>query len=300
MPYLVGENLPKTRPGARLRELLAQPGIIRMPGAHNGMAALQVKRAGFSAAYLSGAAMSASMGLPDLGIITIDDVAFFVRQVARAGLPVLVDGDTGYGEALNVMQMIRTFEAAGAAAVHIEDQFLPKKCGHLNDKRIVSPEDMALKVAAARKASTDIVIVARTDAAASEGVAGAIRRAEVYLQAGAEVIFPEALTTEEEFRQVAEALPGVPLLANMTEFGRTPYLTADRFEQLGYKIVIWPVSSLRVANKAQSELYATLAEKGSAESLLERMQTRQELYDTIDLEGYEELDAAIVKTVLPD
>lgn len=300
MPYLVGENLPKTRPGARLRELLAQPGIIRMPGAHNGMAALQVKRAGFSAAYLSGAAMSASMGLPDLGIITIDDVAFFVRQVARAGLPVLVDGDTGYGEALNVMQMIRTFEAAGAAAVHIEDQFLPKKCGHLNDKRIVSPEDMALKVAAARKASTDIVIVARTDAAASEGVAGAIRRAELYLQAGAEVIFPEALTTEEEFRQVAEALPGVPLLANMTEFGRTPYLTADRFEQLGYKIVIWPVSSLRVANKAQSELYATLAEKGSAESLLERMQTRQELYDTIDLEGYEELDAAIVKTVLPD
>jgi len=300
VPYLVGENLPKTRPGARLRELLAQPGIIRMPGAHNGMAALQVKRAGFSAAYLSGAAMSASMGLPDLGIITIDDVAFFVRQVARAGLPVLVDGDTGYGEALNVMQMIRTFEAAGAAAVHIEDQFLPKKCGHLNDKRIVSPEDMALKVAAARKASTDIVIVARTDAAASEGVAGAIRRAELYLQAGAEVIFPEALTTEEEFRQVAEALPGVPLLANMTEFGRTPYLTASEFEELGYKIVIWPVSSLRVANKAQSELYATLAEKGSAESLLERMQTRQELYDTIDLEGYEELDAAIVKTVLPD
>lgn len=300
MPYLVGEHLPKTRPGARLRELLAQPGIIRMPGAHNGMAALQVRRAGFSAAYLSGAAMSASMGLPDLGIITIDDVAFFVRQVARAGLPVLVDGDTGYGEALNVMQMIRTFEAAGAAAVHIEDQFLPKKCGHLNDKRIVSPEDMALKVAAARKASTDIVIVARTDAAASEGVAGAIRRAELYLQAGAEVIFPEALTTEEEFRQVAEALPGVPLLANMTEFGRTPYLTADRFEQLGYKIVIWPVSSLRVANKAQSQLYTTLAEKGSAESLLGSMQTRQELYDTIDLEGYEELDAAIVKTVLPD
>ncbi len=299
MPYLVGEHLPTTRPGARLRELLAQPGIVRMPGAHNGMAALQVKRAGFSAAYLSGAAMSASMGLPDLGIITIDDVAFFIRQVARAGLPVLVDGDTGYGEALNVMQMIRTFEAAGAAAVHIEDQFLPKKCGHLNDKRIVTPEDMALKVAAARKASTDIVIVARTDAAASEGVAGAIRRAELYLQAGAEVIFPEALTTPEEFREVAEALPGVPLLANMTEFGRTPYLTADEFEELGYKLVIWPVSSLRVASKAQSELYATLAEKGSAESLLERMQTRQELYDTIDLAGYEELDAAIVKTVLP-
>lgn len=300
MPYLVGDHLPTERPGARLRELLAQPGIVCMPGAHNGMAALQVKRAGFSAAYLSGAAMSASMGLPDLGIITIDDVAFFIRQVARAGLPVLVDGDTGYGEALNVMQMIRTFEAAGAAAVHIEDQFLPKKCGHLNDKRIVTPEDMALKVAAARKASTDIVIVARTDAAASEGVAGAIKRAELYLQAGAEVIFPEALTTPDQFREVAAALPGVPLLANMTEFGRTPYLTADEFEELGYKIVIWPVSSLRVANKAQSELYAALATEGSAEAVLERMQTRQELYDAIDLAGYEELDAAIVKTVLPN
>jgi len=271
-----------------------------MPGAHNGMAALQARNAGFAGLYLSGAAMSASMGLPDLGIITIDDVAFFIRQVARAGLPVLVDGDTGYGEALNVMQMVRTFEAAGAAAVHIEDQFLPKKCGHLNDKRIVSPEDMALKVAAARKAATDLVIVARTDAAASEGVAGAIKRAELYLQAGAEVIFPEALTTPDDFRQVAAALPGVPLLANMTEFGRTPYLTAEEFEELGYKLVIWPVSSLRVANKAQSELYATLHAEGSAKNQLDRMQTRQELYDTIDLAGYEELDAAIVKTILPD
>ncbi|MFA5552228.1 MAG: methylisocitrate lyase [Trueperaceae bacterium] len=300
MPYLVADHLPTERPGARLRRLLTQPGILRLPGAHNGMAALQARDAGFSGLYLSGAAMSASMGLPDLGIITIDDVAFFIRQVARAGLPVLVDGDTGYGEALNVMQMIRVFEAAGAAAVHIEDQHLPKKCGHLNDKRIVSPEDMALKVAAARKAASDIVLVARTDAAASEGVAGAIERAKLYLQAGAEVIFPEALTTADDFRQVAEALPGVPLLANMTEFGRTPYLTAAEFEELGYKIVIWPVSSLRVANKAQSELYATLRSEGSAKSLLDRMQTRQELYDAIDLAGYEELDAAIVKTVLPD
>ena len=239
------------------------------------------------------------MGLPDLGIITVDDVAFFVRQVARAGLPVLVDGDTGYGEALNVMNMVRVFEAAGAAAVHIEDQVLPKKCGHLNDKRLVSPEDMALKVAAARKASTDIVVVARTDAAASEGLAGAIARAERYLEAGAEVIFPEALTSRETFREFARALPGVPLLANMTEFGRTPMITADEFEDLGFKIVIWPVSSLRVANKAQAELYEVLAREGTAESLLPRMQTRAELYEVIDLHAYEELDDAIVKTVLP-
>ncbi len=299
MNHLVGADQPSERPGARFRALLDRPGILRLPGAHNGMAAMQARRAGFDALYLSGGAMSASMGLPDLGIITVGDVAFHLRQVARAGLPVLVDGDTGYGEALNVMNMVRTFEAAGAAAVHIEDQVLPKKCGHLNDKRLASADDMALKVAAARKASTDIVIVARTDAAASEGTSGAIARAERYLAAGAEVIFPEALTSREMFREVATALPGVPLLANMTEFGRTPMLSAQEFEDLGFKIVIWPVTSLRVANKAQAELYETLAREGSAESLLPRMQTRAELYEVIDLEGYEELDAAIVKTVLP-
>ena len=272
---------------------------MRLPGAHNGMAALQAKRAGFDALYLSGGAMSASMGLPDLGIITVDDVVFHIRQLARSGLPVLVDGDTGYGEALNVMNMVRAFESAGAAAVHIEDQILPKKCGHLNDKRLATADDMALKVAAARKASTDVVIVARTDAAASEGLSGAIARAERYVDAGAEVIFPEALTSREMFAEVAKALPGVPLLANMTEFGRTPMLSAQEFEDLGYKIVIWPVTSLRMANRAQAELYETLAREGSAESLLPRMQTRAELYEVIDLESYEALDAAIVKTVVP-
>ena len=300
MPYLVAADLPSSPPGARFRELLEGPGILRLPGAHNGMAALQAKRAGFDALYLSGAAMSASMGLPDLGIIGVEDVSFFVRQVVRAsGLPVLVDGDTGYGEALNVMNMVRAFEAAGAAAVHIEDQLLPKKCGHLNDKRLASADDMALKVAAAVKARRDLVIVARTDAAASEGVEGAVARARLYLDAGADVIFPEALTTVEMFREFAQALPGVPLLANMTEFGRTPQLSAADFEELGYKIVIWPVSSLRVANRAQEELYAALARDGSAAAMLERMQTRAELYETIDLAAYEELDAAIVATVLP-
>lgn len=299
MPYLVAADLPEERPGARLRALLARPGILPMPGTHNGMAALQARDAGFEALYLSGAAMSASMGLPDLGIMTVDDVSFFIKQVARAGLPVLVDGDTGYGEALNVMQMVRAFEAAGAAAVHIEDQQLPKKCGHLNDKRLVSADDMVLKVAAARKAATDLVVVARTDAVASEGLSAAVARAERYVAAGAEVIFPEALTTPDMFREFAAALPGVPLLANMTEFGRTPMLSAAEFEELGYKIVIWPVTSLRMANKAQAELYATLRLEGSAKTLLPRMQTRAELYATIDLEAYEALDAAIVKTVLP-
>lgn len=300
MPYLVAADLPTQSPGARFRALLARPGIVRLPGAHNGMAALQAKRAGFQGLYLSGGAMSASMGLPDLGIITVEDVAFFLRQVTRAsGLPVLVDGDTGYGEALNVMNMVRAFEAAGAAAVHIEDQLLPKKCGHLNDKKLADVGDMALKVAAAVKARRDLVIVARTDAAASEGLDGAVARAHQYVAAGADVIFPEALTTVEMFREFAAAVPDVPLLANMTEFGRTPQLSADQFEDLGYKIVIWPVSSLRVANKAQEELYQAIARDGSPGAMIPRMQTRAELYDVIDLAAYEELDASIVATVVP-
>jgi methylisocitrate lyase len=299
-PYLVGADLPAEAAGLRLRALLDRPGILQLPGAHNGMAALQARAAGFEAAYLSGAAMSASMGLPDLGIITVDDVCFFIRQVARAsGLPVLVDGDTGYGEALNVMHMVRAFEEAGAGAVHIEDQVLPKKCGHLNDKKLADAHDMAAKVAAAAKARRHLVIVARTDAAASEGIGGAVARAKRYLEAGADAIFPEALTDAEMFRAFAHAMPGVKLLANMTEFGRTPFFTASEFEAMGYKMVIWPVSAFRVANKAQAKLYATLKRDGGAQALLEQMQTRAELYDLIGYHQYEALDASIVETIVP-
>ncbi|WKW49950.1 methylisocitrate lyase [Rhodomicrobium lacus] len=300
MPYLNGFDLPDQTAGFRFRELLERRGILKLPGAHNGMAALQAKAAGFDALYLSGAAMTASMGLPDLGIITVDEVAFFIRQIARAsGLPLLVDGDTGYGEALNVMHMVRTFEDAGAGAVHIEDQLLPKKCGHLNDKKLADARDMAAKVAAAAKARRHLVIVARTDAAASEGLDAAVARARLYVEAGADAIFPEALTSAAMFQEFARRLPGVPLLANMTEFGRTPHFTAAQFEAWGYAMVIWPVSSLRVANKAQAKLYATLARDGSTEAMLPEMQTRAELYDTIGLARYEALDASIVRTVLP-
>src|SRR5580698_1840495 len=220
MPYLVASDLPSESAGRRFRALLKRPGILRLPGAHNGMAALQVRAAGFDGLYLSGAAMTASMGLPDLGVITVDEVCFFVRQITRAsGLPLLVDGDTGYGEALNVMHMVRSFEDAGAGAVHIEDQLLPKKCGHLNDKKLADAHDMAAKVHAAAKARRDLVIVARTDAAASEGIDGAVARAKLFLEAGADAIFPEALTNAEMFRAFAKAMPGVKLLANMTEFG---------------------------------------------------------------------------------
>ena len=300
MPYLRAADMPEEPAGDRFRQLLAQPGILQIPGTHNGQAALQAKAAGFEACYLSGAAMSASMGLPDLGIITVDEVAFFIRQVARAsGLPVLVDGDTGYGEALNVMHMVRSFEEAGAAAVHLEDQLLPKKCGHLNDKRLATPADMAAKVAAAAKARRYLFVIARTDAVASEGMDGAVARAKLYVEAGADAIFPEALTTPDMFREFTRRMPGVKLLANMTEFGRTPFFTAQEFAAFGYAMVIWPVSSLRVANKAQSELYQAIRRDGGTHAMLDRMQTRAELYDTIGYAEYEALDASIVRTVIP-
>jgi methylisocitrate lyase len=301
MTYLVAADLPAEPAGHRFRQLLARPDILQLPGAHNGMAALQAKAAGFEALYLSGAAMTASMGLPDLGVITVDEVCFFVRQLARASaLPVLVDGDTGYGEALNVMHMVRCFEEAGAAAVHIEDQLLPKKCGHLNDKRLADAHDMAAKVAAARHASRHLVIIARTDAAASEGMDGAVARAKLYMAAGADAIFPEALTTAEMFREFARRMPGVSLLANMTEFGRTPFFTAAEFSEMGYRMVIWPVSSLRVANKAQERLYAAIRRDGGTHAMVDAMQTRSELYATIGLHDYEALDANIIKTIIPE
>jgi len=300
MPYLVAADLPLEPAGVRFRTLLERPQILRMPGTHNGIAALQAARAGFEAHYLSGAAMLSSMGLPDLGVITVDDVCFFIRQVARAsGLPVLVDGDTGYGEALNVMHMVRAFEEAGAAAVHLEDQLLPKKCGHLNDKKLATPHDMAAKIAAAAKARRNLFVIARTDAAASEGIDGAVARARLYLEAGADAIFPEALTTDEMFRAFAKAMPGVKLLANMTEFGRTPFFTASEFEAMGYSMVIWPVSALRAANKAQADVYAAIQRDGGTQNAIDRMQTRQELYDTIRYHEYEALDASLVKTVVP-
>ncbi len=299
MPYLVAADLPQAPAGERLRALLAAGPIVQMPGAHNGLAALQAKAAGFPALYLSGAAMSAQMGLPDLGVITVDEVAFYIRQVARAsGLPLLVDGDTGYGEALNVMHMVRVFEEAGAAAVHIEDQLLPKKCGHLNDKKLADAQDMAAKVAAAVRARRHLFVIARTDAAASEGMDGAVARAKLYLQAGADAIFPEALTTAEMFREFA-ARVDAPLLANMTEFGRTPFFTAAEFEAMGYRMVIWPVSALRCAAHAQESLYAAIRRDGGTQNMVEAMQTRSALYATIDYHGYEALDRSLIATVVP-
>jgi methylisocitrate lyase len=301
MTYLVAANLPDTPAGVRFRALLERQQILQLPGAYNGLAAMQARDAGFEGLYLSGAAMTASMGLPDLGVITVEEVAFFIRQIARSsGLPVLVDGDTGYGEVLNVMHMVRTFEDAGAGAVHIEDQLLPKKCGHLNDKKLADARDMAAKVAAAAKARRHLYLIARTDAAASEGIDGAVARAKLYIEAGADAIFPEALLDAEMFKEFARRLPGVKLLANMTEFGRTPFFTAAEFEAMGYAMVIWPVSALRVAAKAHEHLYAAIKRDGGTQNELDRMQTRAELYATLDYHGYEKLDASIITTITPE
>lgn len=300
MTYLSAENVPSQPAGERFRALVERPGILRLPGAYNGLSSLQAKAAGFEGVYLSGAAMSASMGLPDLGITTIDDVCFFIRQIARvSGLPILVDGDTGFGEALNVMQMVRAFEDAGAAAVQIEDQLLPKKCGHLSDKKLAPAADMAAKVAAARKARRHLYIVARTDGLEREGLDGAIARAKLYVEAGADAIFPEALSDPADFARFAAEVK-VPLLANMTEFGKTPLMTAAQFEALGYKMVIWPVSALRMAARAHEELYATLKAEDWAKPVVNRMQTRAELYATIGYHDYEELDGSIARSAIPN
>jgi len=298
VPWFVPAGRNKEPAGRRFADLLQADGIIAAPGAHDALSGLIAKRAGFRCLYISGAALTASMGLPDLGVITPEELLAATRRIVRAtDLPVIVDGDTGYGEILNVMRLVRELEDAGAAAVQIEDQVLPKKCGHLNDKTLVAPAEMARKVAAARAARTHLKIVARTDAAA-DSLDEAIERAKLYVEAGADIIFPEALTSDDAFRAMAAAID-VPLLANMTEFGRTPYRTLDQFEALGFKIVIWPVSSLRVAARAAERLYAHIAEHGGTEAMLDEMQSRAELYATIGYHGYEALDDQIAASAVP-
>ena len=271
-----------------------------MPGAHNALAGLLAREAGFEALYLSGGALSASLGLPDLGVITMEELVVFTRSITRAtGLPLLVDGDTGYGEALNVMRLMVELEAAGAAGVQLEDQILPKKCGHLSDKLLAEPEAMAAKIRAAADARTHLRIIARTDAVASEGLEAAISRAKLYVAAGADVIFPEALIDADQMRAFTAEVDA-PLLFNMTEFGRTPYLTDREIEALGYKMVIWPVSSLRVEAAAVKKLYGHLAEHGGQEAILDDMQSRRELYQTIGYHDYEALDSSIAQSILPN
>lgn len=298
MTWLVNNN--RKDQATQFRKLLDSPGIIKIPGAHDAMAGIIAKEVGFDAVYLSGGAFSASLGFPDLGMITLTELATRAREVVRASnLPMLVDIDTGFGSVLNVSRTVREMADAGVAAIQIEDQDLPKKCGHLNGKKLVTREEMMQKIQAARKADDTIVIVARTDAKALEGLDAAIERALHYVEAGADAIFPEALQTEEEFRKFAEVVD-VPLLANMTEFGKTPYFTASQFEQWGYKMVIYPVTSLRVAAKAVERVFKEIKETGTQKESLDDMQTRKELYDSLKLYDYEALDEGIARTILEE
>ena len=285
-------------PGKVLAQLLAEPGTLGIPGAHHALCGMLAREAGFRALYLSGAALSAALGLPDLGIITQEELCRAVKSLYRAThLPIIVDGDTGYGETLNVMRLVRDLEEAGAAAVQLEDQMLPKKCGHLSNKNLIEAEEMAQKISAAVKARTHLKIVARTDAA-SESLEEALRRAKLYQQAGADIIFPEALTQSEDFQLFSKELE-VPILANMTEFGKTPHRSLREYQDLGVKIVIWPASSLRVAMKSVEQFYLELAKKGDARDWLDRMQSRKELYELIGYQDFEKLDHSIEQSVLP-
>lgn len=296
MTWLVNNN--REDQATQFRNLLQSKEIIKIPGTHDAMSGIIANNVGFDAIYLSGGAFSASIGYPDLGIITLTELANRAREVIRAAnLPMLVDIDTGFGSVLNVSRTVREMADAGVAAIQIEDQDLPKKCGHLNGKKLVSTEEMMQKVQAARKADKSIVIVARTDAKALEGIDAAIERAKRYVEAGADAIFPEALQTEAEFKQFAEAID-VPLLANMTEFGKTPYFTADQFAEWGYKMVLYPVTSLRVAAKAVERVFTEIKETGTQKESHDAMQTRSELYDTLQLYDYEALDEGIARTVL--
>jgi len=280
----------------RLRELIEKQTVV-LPGAFNALTAMQIERAGFQALYISGAGLSAARGLPDIGLLSLTEVVSDAATITKAvTIPAIVDADTGFGPPLTVMRAVREFEQAGVAGMQIEDQELPKKCGHLPGKRLVSTSDMVNKICAASDArkDRDFFIVARTDARSVEGLEEAVRRARAYIDAGADAIFPEALESAEEFRlfarQLAKEGGKAPLVANMTEFGKTPYLSVGEFEDLGYRLVLFPVTALRMATKAVEQMLAELRSHGSQRNLWERMQTRQELYDLLRYAEYEQRD----------
>lgn len=281
---------------ARFREDLKSGRLLRFPGAWSPLVAMQIERLGFDGVYISGSVLSNDLGYPDIGLTTLSEVANCGRQIARVTrLPTIIDIDTGFGVPLNVARSIQELVEMGLAGCHLEDQENPKRCGHLDGKSLVSGEEMARKLRAARdakKADPQFVIIARTDARAAEGLAGAIDRAKAYVDAGADVIFPEALVDEREFEAFRKAF-SVPLLANMTEFGKSKLLTARQLENLGVNIVIYPVTTLRLAMRAVELGLREILEKGTQEGLLEKMQHRKELYDLTRYEDYQALDQRI-------
>jgi methylisocitrate lyase len=280
--------------GARLRAALAQPPVV-IPGVFNALGARLAERLGFRAVYQSGAALSAGLAaLPDVGLLGQTEFAEQGRYLAQAvSIPVISDADAGFGDGLAVERTVSLFEAAGLAGLHLEDQEMPKRCGHLSGKTLVEGDEMVAKLEAAIAArrDPDFVIIARTDARSVEGLESALDRARAYVEAGADMIFPEALESADEFARFAEAIK-VPLLANMTEFGKSPLLSSADLGRLGYAAVLFPVTTLRVAMKSVEAALRELSSSGTQASLLDRMQTRAELYELIDYTRYEQRDRA--------
>jgi methylisocitrate lyase len=265
-----------------------------VPGVFNALVGRMAESLGFQALYLSGAALSASTGLPDVGLLSVTEFVDEARRITAATrLPLICDADTGFGEAFNVERTVRLFEAAGTAGIHLEDQELPKRCGHLSGKQLTELENMAAKIraAVAARRDPDFVLIARTDARGVTGFDDAVRRARAYVDAGADMVFPEALESVEEFAAFAQAVRA-PLLANMTEFGRTPNLDLATLANLGYRLVIYPVTALRAALFAAREVLTAIRDSGHQRDHLPRMLTRAELYDLLGYSGYEARDRA--------
>jgi len=275
---------------ARLRELIAK-GTVMIPGVPNASMARQVEQAGFDAVYVSGAGMiNATAGMPDIGLLNRDEVARLAGYVAHAvRIPAIVDADTGFGEGEEVARTIRELEKAGLAGCHIEDQEFPKRCGHLAGKTIVDLKMMIarIKAAVAARSDKDFLIIARTDARAGEGFDRAVERAGEYLAAGADAIFPEALQSADEFQDFAKEIDR-PLMANMTEFGKSPLLTFKQLVDFGYRMIIFPQSAFRISMKATEKFFTALKKSGTQNDWLDQMQTRQELYDLLDYDPAEE------------
>lgn len=264
-----------------------------MPGAFSALTALAAFKQGAKAAYLSGGAITNNLlGVPDIALASLNEFAGTAAQACQvAPIPMIADADTGFGETWNTVRTVIEMERAGLAGIHLEDQVSPKRCGHLDGKAVIPASQMCSKLRAAVEAKRDksFMIIARTDAYGVEGIQAAVERAKAYIQAGADAIFPEGLTTQQEFEQFREAV-NAPLLANMTEFGKTPLITAKEFENLGYNMVIFPVTALRVMLKAVEEFYSELLETGTQKGWIDKMRTRQELYDTIDYGDYSAKD----------
>ncbi|WP_411842718.1 methylisocitrate lyase [Salinicoccus sp. HZC-1] len=299
MTWIIEDAKSQRQLASEFMENVEKDNALPVVGAHDGMSSLLARKSGFKHVYLSGGALSASKGIPDIGLLTLEDVAGRAREIVRASnLPLLVDVDNGFGEPLNVARTCLEMVEARVAAIQIEDQQIPKKCGHLNGKKLIPKDEMVKKIQMIKQVAPTLKIVARSDAYAVEGMEGMVNRLKAYIEAGADIVFPEAMKTEADFRHIRKEID-IPVLANMTEFGKTDYINMETFSDIGIDLVIFPVTSLRAAAYNVEETYKVIHKTGSQQSVLDKLQTRKELYEILKLHEYEEMDTKIDRTVLP-